>query len=167
MILAALWLFLPAGVANMSPVLVARYFRRLHPVWERALGSHKTWEGFVVGAAAGLLMFQVQVALSPYTGQLNALDYGAASPLLGLALAGGALFGDLAKSFLKRRVGIEPGKPWIPFDQLDYVVGGLLLALPLVQLPLLAILAIVLVYGLGSVAVNQVAFLLGLRSTRL
>jgi hypothetical protein len=32
---------------------------------------------------------------------------------------------DSVKSFVKRRVGIAPGAPWIPFDQLDFVIGAL------------------------------------------
>jgi CDP-2,3-bis-(O-geranylgeranyl)-sn-glycerol synthase len=35
--------------------------------------------------------------------------------------------GDAVKSFLKRRAGIRPGRPWIPFDQIDFVVGELVL----------------------------------------
>jgi CDP-2,3-bis-(O-geranylgeranyl)-sn-glycerol synthase len=30
------------------------------------------------------------------------------------------------KSFFKRRLGKEGGAPWFPFDQLDFVVFGLL-----------------------------------------
>lgn len=37
-----------------------------------------------------------------------------------------ALIGDAFESFLKRRRGKERGAPWIPFDQLDFVVFGLL-----------------------------------------
>ena len=37
----------------------------------------------------------------------------------------GALIGDIIESFFKRRVGIERGKNWIPFDQLDFILGVL------------------------------------------
>ena len=33
--------------------------------------------------------------------------------------------GDAVKSYFKRRTGRERGKPWFPFDQLDFVVFGL------------------------------------------
>jgi CDP-2,3-bis-(O-geranylgeranyl)-sn-glycerol synthase len=39
----------------------------------------------------------------------------------------GALAGDSIKSFFKRRLGFAPGKAWVPFDQLDFIVGGLTL----------------------------------------
>lgn len=41
----------------------------------------------------------------------------------------GAAFGDLAGSFLKRRVNIKSGAPFWIVDQLDFVVGALIFAL--------------------------------------
>jgi CDP-2,3-bis-(O-geranylgeranyl)-sn-glycerol synthase len=35
--------------------------------------------------------------------------------------------GDALKSLVKRRVGIAPGAPWIPWDQLDFALGALVL----------------------------------------
>jgi CDP-2,3-bis-(O-geranylgeranyl)-sn-glycerol synthase len=55
--------------------------------------------------------------------------------LFGAILGIMALAGDAAKSYVKRRVGREGGTPWFPFDQLDFVISGLLgafLAAPLV-----------------------------------
>jgi CDP-2,3-bis-(O-geranylgeranyl)-sn-glycerol synthase len=37
----------------------------------------------------------------------------------------GALFGDITKSFFKRRVGKNRGEDWIPFDQIDFIAGAL------------------------------------------
>jgi CDP-2,3-bis-(O-geranylgeranyl)-sn-glycerol synthase len=37
-----------------------------------------------------------------------------------------ALVGDAAESYLKRRTGRDRGAAWFPFDQLDFVVFGLL-----------------------------------------
>jgi CDP-2,3-bis-(O-geranylgeranyl)-sn-glycerol synthase len=42
----------------------------------------------------------------------------------GLLIGLGAILGDLVKSFFKRRFRIKSGKPWIPFDQIDFVVGA-------------------------------------------
>ena len=33
----------------------------------------------------------------------------------------------MIKSFFKRRIGIKRGQPWPPFDQLDFLTGGILL----------------------------------------
>jgi hypothetical protein len=48
----------------------------------------------------------------------------------GLRFGFGAVAGDAAKSFFKRRLAIAPGSPWIPFDQLDFAVGALVLVGP-------------------------------------
>jgi len=37
----------------------------------------------------------------------------------------GALMGDIIESFFKRRVGRTRGQDWIPFDQLDFILGVL------------------------------------------
>lgn len=40
-------------------------------------------------------------------------------------MASGAMFGDLLESFFKRQLGKKAGSPFIPFDQVDFVVGAL------------------------------------------
>jgi CDP-2,3-bis-(O-geranylgeranyl)-sn-glycerol synthase len=37
----------------------------------------------------------------------------------------GALLGDIIESFFKRRVGRKRGEDWIPFDQIDFILGVL------------------------------------------
>jgi len=49
--------------------------------------------------------------------------------LFGAALGLFALVGDAVKSYFKRRRGKEGGAPWVPFDQLDFVLFGLAAAL--------------------------------------
>lgn len=44
----------------------------------------------------------------------------------GLTMGLAAMVGDAVKSFFKRRIGIAPGLPWIPADQLDFVFAGIL-----------------------------------------
>lgn len=140
-ILDALWLFLPAYAANMSPVFSARLVPRwkapidggrVHQDGRRVLGDGKTWRGLVGGAVAGGLMVLLQAAIAPAMGRFADLDFGrgegAAWPLLfllGATVGLLALAGDAAESFLKRRRGKARGAPWIPFDQLDFVVFGL------------------------------------------
>ena len=59
------------------------------------------------------------------------LDYFEGFPLmipLVLSLCFGALLGDIVESFFKRRAGKERGEDWIPFDQLDFLLGALFLS---------------------------------------
>jgi CDP-2,3-bis-(O-geranylgeranyl)-sn-glycerol synthase len=93
--------------------------------------------------------------------------------VLGFLLAFGALAGDAIKSFAKRRVGhmsggkatgIPSGKSWFPFDQIDYIVGALLLSWPVLQPSLALVAAIVVMYfGLHLVA-TYLGYRLGLKS---
>jgi CDP-2,3-bis-(O-geranylgeranyl)-sn-glycerol synthase len=74
--------------------------------------------------------------------------------------------GDSAKSFFKRRLGIPPGSPWIPFDQLDFVLGAMILVAPRSALSLGDI-AIVLTLTVGGhIVVNHVGYWLGVRDVK-
>lgn len=44
----------------------------------------------------------------------------------GILLSFGAIIGDMAASFVKRRFDITTGEPILLLDQLDFVVGGIL-----------------------------------------
>ena len=50
-----------------------------------------------------------------------------------LALACGSLFGDMFKSFFKRRMGMKRGASFPLVDQLDFVVGSLGLYIPYIS----------------------------------
>ncbi|MEK9177441.1 MAG: CDP-archaeol synthase, partial [Patescibacteria group bacterium] len=112
--LTTLWLLIPAGIANMVPVLVARVPFLDIPIdgaltWRghRITGDHKTVRGFVFGTAAGALTSYIEYLIYPAFAGLIAVDYAALSPvLLGFALGLGALLGDSVKSFFKRQIGV-------------------------------------------------------------
>ncbi len=139
-ILESLYLFLPAFVANMAPV-VARWlnsFPKLAvpidgstPETVRPIfGTHKTYRGLVVGLFSGIVAAFLQKLLADYSMSIREITL---FPFAnwnflwwGLLLSGGALGGDLVKSFVKRRMGISAGARWVPWDQLDQVFGGIL-----------------------------------------
>lgn len=132
LILQAMYIMLPAYVANTVPVLFRKVPVLNYPVdfnktlgGKPVLGRNKTFRGFFFGTLFAVLTayFQYLAQSSYLTPQ--GLDY-SLWPLIGFLLGFGALFGDAAKSFFKRRVGIAPGRPFIPFDQLDYSLGALL-----------------------------------------
>lgn len=152
--LKGLWLFLPAYVANMSPVFTAKMIPRWkapidggrkHADGGRILGDGKTWRGLagggLFGAATALLVAWLAAPHGP--GIFTGWDYGVGDGTAWWAVAvfGGvvgllALVGDATESYFKRRSGRKRGAPWIPFDQLDFAVFGLLGML--VAAPLLA-----------------------------
>ena len=133
-VLRVLWFFVPAYLADMSPVLVQSWFQRLAaPVdgghffrGKRILGDHKTWRGLVAGIVVGMATYEFQRlvhAAGPGTG-LALIDY-AEHPLLpGFLIGLGTGIGDAVKSFFKRRIDIAPGASWPVFDQLDFFAGA-------------------------------------------
>jgi CDP-2,3-bis-(O-geranylgeranyl)-sn-glycerol synthase len=86
-------------------------------------------------------------------------------PLLGLGFGVGAMLGDSLKSLLKRRLRIAPGAPWIPFDQVDFVLGALALVGPAAGLSWLEVIVILAVTFFGELAANRIAFRLGVKDT--
>jgi CDP-2,3-bis-(O-geranylgeranyl)-sn-glycerol synthase len=146
----ALWFMLPAACANTAPILAAAVpFLKTWDApmdfgksWrgQRIFGSHKTWRGLLSGIiVATLVLWLEKQSIIHYGWALpmnTYLDYTTVPVwLVGPLFAIGALGGDAAKSFLKRRRGIESGKRWFPFDQLDYIIGAILVSLPFVIFP--------------------------------
>lgn len=147
-ILFALWFFLPAGIANATPVFAKRiaFFDKLdYPIdfkksWNgiRIFGDHKTFRGLITGIVMAILTAGLQKIIFDNSPELRAnlgFNFSSINFVLYGFLAGfGALFGDAIKSFFKRRVNVKPGAPWFPFDQVDYIVGGIIFLIPLIRL---------------------------------
>ncbi|MEM3856984.1 MAG: CDP-2,3-bis-(O-geranylgeranyl)-sn-glycerol synthase [Thermoprotei archaeon] len=116
-----LFYLLPALVANASPVLVGSG----HPVdmgrtlgGKRIFGDGKTFEGFLLGFAAGLFVAAFEATFWVPRTLL----------FVGAELSAGALLGDLAGAFVKRRLQLARGAPAPLLDQLDFLLGAYLLA---------------------------------------
>jgi len=155
------YLMLPAYLANMAPP-----FTRYWPGWNRPisrkwLGDHKTVVGFGAGFTVAMAATFVQSKLNWHGGLLPYAEW----PLLGLAFGVGAMGGDSLKSFVKRLKGIPPGRPWIPMDQLDFVVGSLLLVMPIARVEWPDIVMIIFVSFAGDIVVNHLSFALGIRES--
>jgi len=123
----AIYLMLPAYMANMSAVVTGKGGKPIDKgkEWRGKLifGRGKTWRGLVGGSIAGWIVGIIMVAIHSPFGELpQAL-------LPPFMLSFGALLGDLGGSFIKRRIGIERGKPAPILDQLDFVAGSLVLTL--------------------------------------
>ncbi len=127
-IVTALWVMLPAYVPNNAAVL----FGGGRPIdggrmykGKRLLGDGKTWRGTAGGTLAGIL---VAVVLNVIVSFLRAGDFLPVFPRsVVVMLPFGAMLGDLLASFFKRRLGRERGVAVPGLDQLDFVVGALLL----------------------------------------
>lgn len=160
------WFFLPAGVANMAPVLVKHHWNRLAvPIHSSWFGDHKTWRGIIAATIFGGVFFAIQKMLAMYTGADNwsYYDYELFPYWFGFCFGLGAITGDLIKSYFKRRLHIKPGAAWFPFDQIDFAVGATLVVLLFAPVQLIAWLMII---G-GAIgfhfAMNQIGFRLKLK----
>ena len=176
-VLAAVYFMLPAYVANLSGLA----FGGGTPVdggkeckdGRRLIGNGVTWKGMQNGTIIGTLVGVVLGIIGTFYGDLSALTggiidlhvYGSVfgGLILGFLMAFGALLGDAVGSFLKRRIGLERGAPAPIMDQLDFVIGALVLSLLVVQISweffiIIALLSLVL--HLGS---NTFAYLIGIK----
>jgi CDP-2,3-bis-(O-geranylgeranyl)-sn-glycerol synthase len=159
--LQLVYLMLPVYLANMAPPFVKYWRGWNHPISRRWLGDHKTVMGFAFGVAAAVAVTFAQSQI--WADGLVNYDHWLA---LGFACGFGALGGDALKSFIKRRIGIAPGVSWIPADQLDFVVGGLVGLSVFVALDLTDVVVILVASFVGDMVVNHVSFQLGIRDTR-
>ncbi len=103
---------------------------RGHPIF----GRNKTYRGIVAGLIFAVSIALVQYGLSEQFDVLNRLEFfdmGVSEYVeLALLIGLGALVGDAFESFLKRQINIKPGEAWVPFDQIDYVIGALIFSIP-------------------------------------
>ena len=167
---------LPAYVANMTPVFFSNVkmgrvldspvdLRRSF-LGKRIFGDNKTVKGFLFGTLFGVLTCLVQFCLFKYgfVKELNLIGYTFYnSVLIGFLLGFGALLGDSIKSFFKRQLSIKPGRPFPVFDQIDYVLGSLLLVLTSVNLSWQIIVIILLISPLLPIIANIIAYSLKLK----
>ena len=176
----ALYFMLPAYMANVSALAFGGGtpvdFRRKSTDGRRILGDGVTWRGTIIGIIIGTLIAAIQGIVFMYYGDIFTLIPGWTTLagiipnsygewiLLGLALSGGALIGDAAGSFLKRRINIERGKPAPLLDQLDFVVVALILASLVVTIPLSIIILILIFTVILHLMTNTIAYLLGLKN---
>jgi hypothetical protein len=92
-------------LSNISHMLVVKYdllaFCKV-PIWNYGFGANKTWRGFVVLPLLNAMYLTLIVQL---TGQPCMYPFA-----LGFALGFVYLLFELPNSFLKRRLGIQPGE---------------------------------------------------------
>jgi len=174
-IIAAIYVFLPAYLANSAPVIFDKFglLKSLKKPIDGGVkigkdylfGETKTWRGLVagvmVGAITGGIIWAITSLYMSYLGGvsqlISAVGYGL---YYGAVLGFGIIMGDLIKSFIKRRLHIKSTDPFFPFDQMDYL-GALILGyflfpffqpyfwILLIISPLFPILANLIAYKLG------------------
>lgn len=173
-ILQCFYFMLPAYFANMAPVIVKKinilnlsidFNKKINnkPIF----GRNKTFRGLFFG-----IIFAIAVSYVQYYFYNNDIFYDLALAdysnwlLLGFLMGFGAIFGDLVKSFVKRRLNYKPGKPFVPWDQTDFVIGALIFVLPLVELSIDKIATIIILSFILHIIVNHLAFYTKIRKEK-
>ncbi len=157
LVIEAFKFIFPAYCANGAPVLagggLSMDFGKNFVDGKRLLGKNKTFRGFFFGLAIGVFVGLVEYAVfGTYP-----LLFCFLSPL-------GALIGDLAGAFLKRRLDIAPGGLLPIVDQVDFVIGAILFSLPLSIVSWDLAITIMLVTPPIHLLTNFIAFKMKLKS---
>jgi CDP-2,3-bis-(O-geranylgeranyl)-sn-glycerol synthase len=180
LVFQSIYFFLPGYFANLSaslsrrikfldflakPVDCGKFFQG-YPIF----GSHKTWRGIISGSFLGILtaFFQKWLYLSSsFFKDLSIIDYSKLNIFLfGFLLSFGALFGDLLFAFFKRRNGIKPGDPWIPFDQINFLIGGFCFITPYVLLPIKIWIILLICTFFLHILANRLGYILKLQKVK-
>lgn len=139
-----------------TPIDGGKHFYDGKPI----LGKGKTWKGSLMGILTGTFAGLLIWHFFPTPASLLTPHYAAYSFVLAL----GAILGDMAGSFIKRRMAIERGKQAPLLDQLDFVIGGLVLGLIYFQPDIIQVLVLALITPLIHSLANRVAFMLKLKN---
>jgi CDP-2,3-bis-(O-geranylgeranyl)-sn-glycerol synthase len=161
LVIEALMFIFPAYCANALPVITGggppldfgKNFFDGRPIF----GKNKTFRGFFSGLMIGTFIGFAEKAFLDYPMNIHGLSYG-------FILSLGALLGDLAGAFIKRRLGIAPGKLLPVVDQIDFIAGSLLLAFPFGIVSFKLAIVVLMITPPIHLLTNFVAYKLGLKN---
>lgn len=178
-LLSCLYFFLPAYFVNMTPPLIKR--ANLFNFLDREVdfgkkffgqpifGRHKTWRGVIIGILVGFSVALIQGYLYqfPVIQKISLLDYDQINIFLfGFLISVGAIFGDLFFAFIKRRLKLEPGARFIPFDQTNYVIGAAIFLTPIFKIEIMVWLTLFILTFLLHLIVNRLGYYLKIHSAK-
>lgn len=130
----------PAYIANSVAVLTGGKYPidqgRTLSDGNRILGDGKTWSGLLGGTLGGIMFGIIldsgdgRMALERLTGEEHVQSLWSENPVMVFFLLSfGALFGDMAASFYKRRQNLLRGDKFAILDMYDFIFMSLLLCI--------------------------------------
>ncbi len=138
----AVWCILPAYAANGLVPVFKKWCR--HPIdggrvlgKNRLLGDGKSWEGLFIGILFGTIIALVEQFAYPFLPwDISPVPLFIAHMWLGTGflLGLGAMVGDSVGSFIKRRIGLERGRPAFLLDQEMFLIFAMLFAALLIPI---------------------------------
>jgi len=178
-ILSCFYFFLPAYFTNMTPPLIRkagifnfldkevdfdRKFRG-QPIF----GKNKCWRGVIFGIIVGMLVagFQLWLYQFSFVREISLFDYQKVNILFfGFLISAGAVFGDLLFAFIKRRLRLEPGARFVPFDQTNYVIGSAIFLTPFFEIDIMVWTTLFILTFLLHLIINRLGYCLKLHQAR-
>lgn len=167
---SAFWIMVPAYLPNSAAAVFGGGtpvdFGRCAKDGRRYLGDGKTWRGLIGGILSGILIGVVQIFLRDFFNWSLLPEH---TLITVTALSVGALLGDMAKSYFKRRAGKERGEKWPLADMYDLVVGSLLLLVicapfwVFANISIWVLLAILILTPILHRGVNIIGYLIGVK----
>lgn len=170
-----IWFFLPAGIANMAAA-ISRYIPLFnYPVdfyktlgGKAIFGPHKTYRGVFFGVLSAIIFVYIQRYFYQQGNIYTLVDYRSDDIwLLGLLLGLGSVLGDLGRSFIKRQVGLAPGRTWFPWDQIDWIIGAIIFSYGYVHLDWRLVLGSLFIAAMVHPLVNYLCYLAKLQKNKL
>jgi len=150
------YLIAPSYIANAIPVLFgggrSLDFGKYFIDGKRIFGRNKTIKGFICGLTFGIV--------ASIIGELILMKE---LIFLGILASLGSMLGDLFGSFIKRRLKIGSGSPLPLVDQLDFVIGALILTYPIYRFNFSIVAFMLLITPPIHIASNAMAYLLKLK----
>jgi len=161
-----LLILLPAMIANMTPVLLKMKYWNT-PINENLFGKNKTWRGFLSAIVIGTLSYVLLVNL----GTMSRFDLDIATGpveivVIGFFFSFGAIGGDLVKSFFKRKQGIDPGESFPPWDQIDYVLGAIVLTYFIYHYTFSQVILMLVLGGTISALSHRIGYVFKMNNTK-
>ena len=128
----------------------------------RILGDHKTIQGLVTGIVSGIFASVIVWYISGELMLENYSSLGFQYPWwIGAVMGWGTNFGDMFGSFIKRRIKLKPGSSFPGFDQLGFMVFGLLWSWPVFKaLPWQFLVTLLVIAPLLHISANLLGYVL-------
>ncbi len=178
-IISCLYFFLPAYFTNMTPPILAKKnlfnFLAIRVDFGKKFlgndifGSHKTWRGVIFGLLVGILFsfFQKFLYQFSFFQKISLIDYSKINILLfGFLISGGALFGDLLFAFIKRRLKLQPGAIFFPFDQINYIIGASIFLTPIFKIKIEVWFLLLILTPILHILTTHIGFYLNLTKSK-
>lgn len=169
-----LYFLLPAYLSNSGGLIFGGGtpvdMKKTDKKGRRWIGDGVTWKGFIGGTLLGIVIGAIQGFFGPmiisnlgqyiYTPIVTNISEGI---IVGFLLGFGALVGDALGSFIKRRIGIERGKPAPFLDQLDFLVVALIFSSFVIYFDWYFVIVAIILTLIIHLLANSIAYLIGMK----